>query len=136
MAFDYDALEVELVGVLNTYFGANPLSDDVLLNTVFDARQMPENQVELLQDYDKSLVNVQYVDSIYMDPESTSSITQEETIKVICYLQCNAMKGPSGGYKLLACVKEWQQRLTYKLYQILRQRLWRFPSFQIFFCTF
>jgi hypothetical protein len=107
MAFDYDALEVELVGVLNSYFGANNISDGgALLDTVFNARQMPENQVELLQDYEKSLVNVQYVDSIFQEPMSTSSIVQEETIKVICYLQCNMMKGDSGGYRLIGCVKD------------------------------
>lgn len=119
---DYDGLEIELTGVLNTYFGVTTLAfrayDDnydenydlgpgtnVLLNTVFDARQMPENQNELLQAYDKSLVNVQYVDSIYDDPQSTSIIVQQETIKVICYMQCNMMKGMGGGYQLIACVK-------------------------------
>jgi|GEM_PF-3486840 len=104
---DYDGLEVELVGVLNNFFAANNIgAGEALLNSVFQARQMPENQQELLQDYTKSLVNVQYVDSIYQDPQSTSKILQEETVKVICYLQCNAMKGETGGYKLIAAVKD------------------------------
>lgn len=105
---DYDALEVELAGVLSAYFEANPISSTnaALLNTVFDARQMPENQNELSQDYTKSMVNVQYVDSVYDAPENPSLIFQEETVKVVCYLQCNTMKGAGGGYQLIDTVKK------------------------------
>ena len=105
---DYDALEAELVGVLNTYFGANNIvgSDPVALySTVYQARQMPQNQSALLQSYDFSLVNVLYADSVYGDPKSTADRVQDEQIKIVCFLQCNAMSGPTGGYNLIAQVK-------------------------------
>lgn len=104
---DYDALECELVGVLNAYFEANQLTSSpvVLFDTVFCARQMPESPEELLQPYEKSIVNVQYADSNYSDPEATDMICQTENVRVVIYLQCNKMKGASGGYKLLSCVK-------------------------------
>ncbi len=102
---DYDALEIELVGVLNTYFGANNLSDEVLLNTVFAARRFPETQTALLQDYSKSQVNVKYSDSTYELPDSTSEICQDETVNVTLYIQADKMNGPDGGYRLLYYVK-------------------------------
>ena len=112
---DYDGLEVELVGVLNDYFSANNLSDGppaVLLNTVFGARQFPEDQTELLQTYEDTpggLVNVLYSDSSYGSAGgvmSAAEIVQDETVRVAFFIQANKMRGSSAGYKLLAVVKK------------------------------
>ena len=99
---NYDTLETELVGVVQAYLTAQEYDG------VYGVRQMPENQTELLQDYDSwpgGLVNIQYSDSEYGQALSTSMIEQIETVKVCCFIQANKMKGATGGYKLLDCVK-------------------------------
>lgn len=96
---DYGALETELKGVLLDYFAANSLS------AIFDAREMPENQNELLQSYDKGMCNVQYLDSTYGDPESTSIIEQKEMVKVGVFMRTDTVKDAKGAYQLLKHVK-------------------------------
>jgi len=105
---DYDSLETELVGVLNSYFESRLLGSDpdVFLKDAYQARRMPENQAELIQEYDKGLINVQYSDSTYGATKATDQVQQEETVMVICYVQCDKMKGERGGYKLLRCMKK------------------------------
>ena len=103
---DYAGLESELVTVLTAYFTATVQGEGTLAD-VFAARVMPENQDDLLQQYDKGMCNVQYVDSVYADPASTSIIEQEETVKVSVFMQTNSMKDATqGGYLLIASVKE------------------------------
>ena len=96
---DYAELETEIVGVLNTYFGANTLAD------VFEARTMPENKVELLQPFTKGQCNIAYLDSDYATPASTSTIEQMETITLGVFMRCNTVKDEAGSYKLLKAVK-------------------------------
>ena len=113
---DYNALETEIVGALNAYFTANSIYEN------FQARPLPENQSELLETYEKSLVNVHYSDSSYTDPRSTDQIVQDETVRVVCYLQCDTMKDATkGGYLLLKHIKA--ALLGYKP-ENARTRMW------------
>jgi len=86
---DYDGLEIEIVGVLNTYFGATLLSNDppVYLSSVYSARLMPDNPADLLQDYNTTVVNVAYYDSTFSEPQSTAQISQQEHVHVACHIQ-------------------------------------------------
>lgn len=98
---DYALLETELVDVLTAHFAANAMAD------IYDARPMPENQEELLQDFDNGgQCNVSYMDSLYGDPDSTSIIDQEETVKVGIFMRCNTVKDDKGSYRLLKEVKK------------------------------
>jgi len=97
---DYGALETEIVGVLNSYFEDNDLDE------FYEAREMPENQTELLQGFTKGQCNVAYLDSNYGPPASTSSITQMETVTLGVFMRCNAVRGAEGSHKLLAEVKK------------------------------
>lgn len=96
---DYGALETEIVGVLNSYFEDNDY------DAVFEAREMPENQTELLQGFEKGQCNVAYMESTYGPPASTSSIQQMETVTVGVFMRCSAVRGAGGSHKLLEVVK-------------------------------
>ncbi len=105
---DYDLLETEIVGVLNTYFGSHLIGVEPgeFLGSVFVARAMPEDQTELLHNYDKGVVNVQYADSTYGSTRATDRVIQEEQVMVVLYVQCDKMKGATGGYRLLKAIKK------------------------------
>jgi hypothetical protein len=112
---DYGALETEIVGVLNTYFEDNDY------DAVFEAREMPENQTELLQGFDKGQCNVAYMESSYGPPASTSSIMQMETVTVGVFMRCSAVRGAGGSHKLLEVVKS---ALTGYKPDDARSRMW------------
>jgi hypothetical protein len=73
---------------------------------VYAARTFPENPEELLQEYDKALVNVKYAGSTYSKTMATALVIQDEAVIIGCYIQCDAMKGVGGGYRLLEGVKK------------------------------
>ena len=103
---DYGALEVEIVDRLNAYFNSTPLVPNTgFLSSYFKARVFPSNQEDLLQDYAKGVVNVQYCDSEFFDPDSTALIMQREQVKVMLMLQVNNSAGADGAYALLDAVK-------------------------------
>jgi hypothetical protein len=93
---NYDVLEQELVDKLNAYFDETNLRGDVLLNTVYKARLFPDNQVDLLEDYDHTLANVLYSDSTVGQPNAMDVISQDEFVHVHIYLQGSRVRGDKG----------------------------------------
>jgi Gp37 protein len=96
---NYEALETELVGVLNAYFADNGTDG------LFMARVLPDNQVDARQDYAKAVVNVLYYDGDYGEPLSTGAMVQEETVRVLLVFQANHLRGDGGFYAFIAGAK-------------------------------
>lgn len=102
---DYNALETELATKLNTYFAATVLAGSTMLDTVFMAREMPEDDSEFSRDTGKAIVNVCYRVSEYDKSTNTSQIVQNETVVVAFYLQGRHRKGNNGINALLGHLK-------------------------------
>lgn len=99
---DYNALIDELVTKLQNYFAATDIStsNSAKLNTLFDARPMPETDNEFKRVADISFVNVHYADSEFSAPKGTGSIQQTETITVAFYLQARTLSDLNGANHL------------------------------------
>ena len=105
---NYDSLETEIVDVLKSYFAGVPRTNpaDGSLDTLFIVRRIPDNPAELVQEYDKALVNVAYSGSTYGPARSAPVIVQEETISLSLVFQCNTMKGEGGGWQFVTHCKK------------------------------
>lgn len=90
----------------------------LLTNVLYDIKPLPDNEQEFSRNFQKPQIYVAYAGSSYSESESTSLVTQEETMTFDFMFRVRSRVGSSGllaileyvskkiiGYKILGCKK-------------------------------
>jgi hypothetical protein len=97
---NYGILEKELVARLDAYFKDN------IIDHLFEAIPIPQNQAEQERPFIKSKTTIQYYKSKYSTTKSTNIVVQSEEILIRITFECRTLREENGFYNLIEHVKK------------------------------